>query len=416
MRMRKLGQGHSLMFFAPPEVDHRIREAGSNSGCVAVPDILRWVMSETCADIQHHLPHWACQGMDYQTRHIPWRNLRSGKLPGHKLAKAWLRPEEKTLETLYIEQNRDVPFESRLLEMAPEIQEQCRRLGVKSLEMLKMDEEQEREVEQEVQNEHQIERPAKATPVAHVVHQDVKDFVRMGTIPMTTDAITPAFSTLAQTSAVPPSSNSVWSPRLFATADFSRTIEVEHSNAIDDYLRPVHWILSSRTRPESDWTLVIISPHEANELLPDIRRSSSVQLHMYTPKVMQVMKAADDLKFYNIPSSGLIPWSEPLAIQLNQLNLFGGQLYLKDYSAYKDLCSFLGILATELSTEDNRVQRDGFIEHDPDDPPTPGRFQTSPLPFLKELFGLRRKGQSYFTTHLGKILHSRVLTEKDFAL
>jgi hypothetical protein len=65
---------------------------------------------------------------------------------------------------------------------------------------------------------------------------------------------------------------------------------------------------------------------------------------------------------------------------------------------------------------DIRVQRDGFIEHDLDDPPTPGRFQTSPLPFLKELFGLRRKGQSYFTTHLGKILHSRVLTEKDFGL
>ena len=41
-------------------------------------------------------------------------------------------------------------------------------------------------------------------------------------------------------------------------------------------------------------------------------------------------------------------------------------------------------------------------------------FNESPLTLLKMLFGLRRKGMSYQQTHMGKILHARLLSREDF--
>jgi hypothetical protein len=70
--MRQLGKGQSVAFFAPGEVDRRIRGLiprgqGSGDG-IRVIDILRWAMHETCWDILHHLPHWAQQGVDHHRR------------------------------------------------------------------------------------------------------------------------------------------------------------------------------------------------------------------------------------------------------------------------------------------------------------------------------------------------------------
>ena len=55
MRMRKLGHGHSVMFFAPLEVDLAIRAVvGKNDPTTQVTsvDILCWAIHETWADIQ----------------------------------------------------------------------------------------------------------------------------------------------------------------------------------------------------------------------------------------------------------------------------------------------------------------------------------------------------------------------------
>jgi hypothetical protein len=54
MRMRKLGHGQSIMFFAPPEVDRSIRLVSNKRVAedIHVSDILVWAMTETCSDIQ----------------------------------------------------------------------------------------------------------------------------------------------------------------------------------------------------------------------------------------------------------------------------------------------------------------------------------------------------------------------------
>ena len=48
--------------------------------------------------------------------------------------------------------------------------------------------------------------------------------------------------------------------------------------------------------------LVLLSPFEVNLLLPDIRASKHVHLHLYSPRTFQRRKPSDDLKLYVIPS------------------------------------------------------------------------------------------------------------------
>ena len=95
-----------------------------------------------------------------------------------------------------------------------------------------------------------------------------------------------------------------------------------------------------------DRLLVLLSPFEADRLMPDIRVSKYVHLHVYTPRTSKRMRPADDLMFYAIPP---VPdnWTPPWDL-IDQLNVFAGQLYLRDYGSYLWLRHFLGIQTKDL--------------------------------------------------------------------
>jgi hypothetical protein len=201
---------------------------------------------------------------------------------------------------------------------------------------------------------------------------------------------------------------------LIATKDFSITIQSSLDEA-SDYLRPINWIVS--TVDSSPTRFVIFSPYEIDTLLLDIRKSGRVRLHMYAPRTIQEMKSFDDLTFYCIPP--LPTPSSPLTAHLKiQLNLWAGQLYLPDYEQYLQLCNFLGLYTKDdVSDDDIIIQGDGFIK------PEHRRraisksecpFSTSPVPLLKEIMSLRRKGMPYSSTHIGRVLDAKLLTEADF--
>jgi len=274
-----------------------------------------------------------------------------------------------------------------------------------------MEEEQEREVDHEAERERQVERPPKAEAATHGVHKDVQGFVQTGLIPRDSSQIVSAFSSLKQSTTAP--LEGVWSPNLFATKDFSTTIRSSY-HSVSEYLQPVNWIISSSVQDRM--VVVLLSPYEVNELLPEIRQSRNVHLHLYSPKVTQSMRSFDDLKFFCIPP---LPssWVPPTMHLMSQVNLWAGQLYISDYQTYLQLCKFLGLYTQVLwSREDICIQLDGFIqpEHRRNAQMSDSPFTESPVPFLKELIGLRRKGMGYLLTHMGKILHARPLAENDF--
>ncbi|KAF9512307.1 hypothetical protein BS47DRAFT_1345572, partial [Hydnum rufescens UP504] len=112
-------------------------------------------------------------------------------------------------------------------------------------------------------------------------------------------------------------------------------------------------------------------------------------------KTTQSMISFDDFKFHCIPP---LPrkWIPLLSLVISQLNLWAGQLYLRDHRTYMELCRFLGIVTAEDGSAHRAVQTDGFVfpEHRGAGTAmqTSCSFTESPIPFIARVVGLRRKG------------------------
>ena len=409
--MRQLGKGQSVIFFAPGEVDRRIRSLFPSQVLpghrIGVLDVIRWAIHETCEDIYRYLPQWSQQGLDYHKRSLAYGKYRSaGDLEG--LRTAWLQSEAQTLEeTYWIASGTKVNTE---IHSVPFLSERIKELNPDVVELVhvRMAEEQEREVNHELEKEHLIayHRPRKAKPAPHTTHKEIRRFVQTGQLPDSYESthMSPLLVPINMAKVL--DSTTEWSPSPLATVDFTTTTSNPCSIGLTEYLRPVNWVLSSGSGKNS--TVVVISPYEANELLPIIRKSNTVRLHIYAPRVRSSMRSFSDLTFYSIPDSLENSWSAPAHVR-TELNLFAGQLYFDNRQEYKRVCELLGLKMAHPGAERSDV--DGFV------PPayrTGGSspFARSRIPILKKLIGLRQKGTGYHRTNLGQILNGNALSEE----
>ncbi|KAI9432124.1 hypothetical protein H4582DRAFT_2084063 [Lactarius indigo] len=335
------GKEHSVMFFAPGEVDRRIRgliSRGQDSEKgVRVTDVLRWAMHETCWDIVHHLPHWAQQGVDHHRRFSAYKRYDStGELK--VLRSSWLQPESKTLEEIYEPVSRaQGAWLGPEINSVPSLRERLERLGVTRLTDVRMAEEQEREVNHEVEVEGHAEYPPKVFPAEHIICGEIRHFVSTGVLAKFSMYIIPLFTPTEIDKAL--DSTAGWTPSPLATIDFAITTTDSSITDSTDYLRPVNWILSSGFGKES--VAIVISPYEANELLPNIRKSGKVRLHVYAPRVTASMRSFSDLTFYTVPES---PEKWTAAAHLRtELDLFARQLYFDTIQEYRRLCALLAL-------------------------------------------------------------------------
>ncbi|EUC59846.1 large low complexity protein, putative, partial [Rhizoctonia solani AG-3 Rhs1AP] len=423
MRMRKLGHGQSVIFAAPPEIDTLIRNASPKpikpEDMIDTLDVLRWAMLETCKDLEHHVSHWAHQGIEFNRRLDAETHYgRTQDITAFQ--KGWTAPESRTLEKMYgvpspKALSKRVGFMRRAFEV-PELRKGLEKLGVKKLDDPYMDEEQEREVYHEVEQEQQTQRPPKGHPKKHSVHSEVRSFIKTGKLPANQSGILPLFHPLRASNG---QMFKGWSSLLFASADFLQTVTASPTDHLSEYMRPVNWIVSG-----SGNVRVVLSPYEVNELLPSIRKQSAVQLHVYAPRVSLAMLSFSDLQFYSIPATpSSHVSSRVLSTAQLQLDLFAGQLYLPSYQDYTLLCASLGLFILSENEDDLKieVESDGFVkprhrgqlvERHPEY--SNCQFTDTPVPSLKDLIGRRRKGMKYLLTHVGQILHARSLTPKSF--
>ncbi|KAF8270963.1 hypothetical protein EI94DRAFT_1721603 [Lactarius quietus] len=242
-------------------------------------------MHETCRDISHHLSHWAEQGVDHHRRSSAYKQYSSTKDLG-ALRNSWLQPESKTLEAMYepVSRAQGAVF-SREINGIPALRERLEQLGVTRLIDVRMAEEQEREVLHEV------------LPEEHMVCDEILNFVSTGILSEPSRHIIPLFAPTKLDDAL--NSMGRWSPTPLATRDFAITTTNSSITHMTDYLRPVLWILSSGSGKKS--IAIVISPFEANELLPVIRTSGKVRLHIYAPRITSSMRSFSNLTFYSIP-------------------------------------------------------------------------------------------------------------------
>ena len=286
----------------------------------------------------------------------------------------------------------------------PSIRKRMKHLGITELVNVRIAEEQEREVKHEVELERQVERPPRAQPADHVVRRDIRKFVETGMLPGPSAHILPLLVPINMARALDLSTE--WSPSPLTTTDFTTTVLNSNGTRLTQYLRPVNWILSSGSGKDS--IVIVISPFEANELLPEIRKKRKVRLHIYAPRVTASMRSFSDLTFHSIPDTPAERWTAPEHARI-ALNLFSGQLYFDDKEEYESVCVLLALSKAHPGAK--YCQVDGFV------PPEyrtgrPSPFAKSKISILKTLIGLRRKGMSYDRTHLGQILKAIPLSDE----
>lgn len=419
--MRRLGNGQSVKFFAPMDIDQKIKQFSDSPGAI---DVLRWVMLETCDDLSHSVPHWVAQGFNFQNRTCAWQGFVQSDGDHHdELREYWLQPEAKTLQEMYgssLQEKSSCTIRTHPNANFSEIDGRRDDLGFARESVLRahLDEEQEREVDVELEQEWQIERPPGVEPAKHNLHGDVGVLVKCGRFVQGSTAFVSLVEALKNQSGALTKVSS-WTKKLIATKDFADTVLTHDSVEAPDYLRPINWILTlNKDAPDGgSGALVLLSPFEVNELLPNIRTSKFAHLHTYSPRVIQNAISFENLMFYTVPTPSR--WVAPDPYITMQLNLMAGQLYILDFATYAKLLDFLGLVShTSTPQEDmpEDISGGGFVRPDYHR----GRmrevcpFKKSPIPFIKAIVNLRRKGMSYFPTHLGKILITSPLAPEDF--
>ena len=422
--MRKLGSTHSIFFLASTEILRYITAAtGIMSACISSKDVIDWSIKETLAQLRTYAPLWANQGFNFDDRNAAWEGHIQGTTPTEAFTQILKEKESHTLGDLYgvgrVDQKYDRCNQVGLKQV---IQERYDGFGLKHSDPAMTQEEQEREVAQEKEEERQIERPPAAFPNPHSLHADVQSLVSTGVTPHRSLAIVPAVYCLSQTtlSNFVKTSGRDGFPNIWVTSDFMRTIQAMRggqltSTLLDDFLRPVEWVLSSTKQPH----LVLLSPFEANALIDDIRQSEFVTLHTYGARSSRMVRSFEDLRSFMVPHRDDLP-PFPSDV-INELNLFAGQLYFRSMDAYEETCGMLGLYLRELPEDlgqyASAIGVTGFVRGSKARAALglqESQFSDNPVEFLRKLIGLRRKGQGFLPTHLGQVLHARELYEIDF--
>ncbi|KIW82284.1 hypothetical protein Z517_05311 [Fonsecaea pedrosoi CBS 271.37] len=422
MRMRKLGQGQSVVFCVPKEIERQFlsQKKAPESTDIGVPDVLCWAITETWADTRRSIPLWALQGRRFEHQRQLWATAGTEEeVMSRRHAERFLEEEAQTLEDRYrpsIANDTPAFMQANHNINLRRIEDRCREFHTLEHSTATLREEQERELSPEIVQEREVQRPAPAEPALHRIHADVKAFVMNGAIKNRSNAFKPAFETLRQTSAASHLDLSQFPCGILTTVDFASTVQsLGQSSLLDSYQRPVQWILTSigDGRDNNIKHVVIISPYEAQMLLTDIRSSTRVTLHLYAPRPNLGIRPIDGLDLYRV--TAMLTPSTLSRQYVYQLNLFAGQLYLDSFQEYVEVCTLLGV-ASEAAKEGSTIAADGFIIRDCNGQVhSASTFRDSPVSCLRVLMTkIRKNCEEIGKTHMGAILGGRLLSPSDF--
>ncbi|KAJ8068302.1 hypothetical protein OCU04_003865 [Sclerotinia nivalis] len=422
MRMRKLGKGQSVVFCAPNDIRRKILECVQRTASheIEVKDVLLWCIKNTLDHIRKCVVPWAIQGKRHYER-LAILRASPGIVP-----ESIQEPESQSLEERYGLGKEEADEHwlgrrmsntgKRYIKELANIRQKCIDFNSTSFAGASFHEEQERELQPERELEVQREHVPRVSASAHSLHPDVKELVMTGTMKRKNaadDSFIPAFDLFRVTSAKKLLDDCKWPESLWITSDYAQTVKMARSDEKDFFLRPVHWIVTFKQKHET--CCVVFSPFEVQELRPFIEKYKKVTLSIYSPRLSLSLRSFESLDVHTVPP---LPSSWTIPPSVMQLNLFAGQLYLRSYDEYIRLCQFLG-LCHYPPQDDVEIACDNFV-------PVSSRaafdpvmeevcpFVESPVGFLQKVFALRRKGQSFEDTHMGKILNGELLMRKDF--
>lgn len=430
MRLRKLGKGQTVVFCISQEIQAKIMERTATplSSDITVADVILWSISETHVEIRRSMPLWAVQGERFFFQDKLWKQVcQDGRtLLSKEHAENFQEKEAQSLDDRF----RPCQVHSQPLHLADNsdanllrIAERCQQFEELQFNSSTLQEEQERELSPEIEQERQVQKAPAASPAPHKLHEHIRKFAIDGVFTSDSEAYMPAFEALKDSSAASDFSvqQLAGEGRLLVTMDFAKTVKPfsRSSYLSDAFQRPVQWLLTSRVKGTTNVDrIIIISPYEANQLYKRMESSTAAALHVYKPRCNSGYAPLDALDFHTV-SAQVGPSIVPRGLAM-QLSLFSGQLYIRSYGDYKEICSFLG-LSTEAVTEEMskqgwKVAADGFILSDGHGRPGGGSGpRQSPVGFFKILMSkIRRNGDGIAKTHMGSLLEGKIFQASEF--
>ncbi|KAK7928695.1 hypothetical protein PG985_005693 [Apiospora marii] len=443
MRLRQLGTTQLVTFYAPPEVDRSIRDICRKKDYERIqsPDVLQWLMNNTCDGIELLQPLYYAQGTDYCRRiqaELDYPRFVSDDDERNAYVSAIKQNERQTLQHLYGPQKKgkltvaEIRGKSRL---APYMRElEARRKGFQdtgaAVHASALQEvEQERETEYEIELVRQVKRLPSYSPYQFPgLYRDLEIFARTGRMPGGSDWFVPMFRALSRTGLgrkYRVRRHHVGFP-LYLSGEFEKTVKVVVESYSDQFMRPVQWVLYSPSPP----TAAVVTPEEAENLIPMLRGAeAATYLLTYAAPVTRRMACFNSLRFFSIPS---LPesWKAPTELVV-ELGLFAGRLYF-DWDEYSAVCRTMGIDESMATTEDFDVMTeqettsiaesstdtsipavDESVEAKPSrnghKEQEPSGFTSKPFTFTREWLSVRRRGQDIAHSPMGFIASGKPL-------
>ncbi|KAF2267772.1 hypothetical protein CC78DRAFT_591207 [Lojkania enalia] len=409
MRLRLLGQTQSIIFFSPPEVHQSIMDlrAGDKLSLPDSSDVIRWLLEQTCNSIEQLEPLYYSQGMNYLQRaqaKIDNPAFLKEETQRARYMSAVRAKELQTLKQLYEPKNLQRGPDHKASDFSLSLRHHARELlqrrkdfqdgGIAVHSSAFEEVEQEREVEFEVESVREVHNPVHFAGFGvQRLHKDIKEFATTGRLPAGSDAYEPMFCALQKT-ALAMKQDSITATAtpsgLFVSTQFSRTVQLNEPN--DNFLRPCQWILWSRLTERG--VGLIVSPEEANSLIPILRKGSApTHLIIYSTPVTRRMLQFNNLDYHAtppLPSDFQVPpWMKI------ELGIFAGRLYFS-WDEYEEL---LGYLSSPTVGSDGSCHQSSHFA-----------FAKKPLAFLHEWLAVRRKGQDYEHTPMGYITTGKPLS------
>lgn len=400
MRMRLLGRGHSIAFWASFEADTRIRQLctlGETKPTNA--HVFKFICANSNHFEEENTVHWYVAALNY-----------TKKIAAIRQSEKWLSLEypEKQLKYLY-EQCVDDEFVTlkdmygikdasqiqTAIEKFAKLQNSHRSdgkiakfiggIGIivkKKLQKQEhrdfapdFDEEQEKELEQELEEERKVIRPPPAVAVQPKYNECLKDLIR-GKQTISSLLESKSIVRIAETLhgkrlyARYKRDDDAWADNLFATTDFSQVISTENGSG-DEFLRPVRWIVeipqSKLTRKENKPAFLLVSSYECNKLLPYLRLSKSAVLRMYEPRLSQVHNNLLHEKRLMVTAMDK-EHIQRIDLKLEaQIAVFTGSMYFGSDAEQNAYCNFIGVVPRPFNTQqtiafaNKKIQPNGFV-------------------------------------------------------
>jgi hypothetical protein len=368
MRMRMLGKGHSVMFFASSEVHKSIQSTTRNNPSGF--DVLKWSLVNTIAQTSENFLYWGLQGISYYKRQVLYEKYFKSK-DFKKFSSYSEEPEIPNIRLLYGRNRKETPIPSIIKSKTSIIQSQLKPFSVdlhrfsdlcqslishsslfvsteKKFAHL-LDEEQELELEIEVEVEAEVEKQKliAVKPEKHSLERELMLWFESGEIPSKSLVFQKVFKGLGITSLKGISQPFAWNSKVWLTLDFMRTVSITSGG--DYYLKPVRWLgfSGSLQNPKS---LVVLSSFEANELIK-VSDNQPVKLFWFCPR-----SRSSQINLFSRENSKI-----PLDL-LQNLNVFAGNQYFFSSLEIDEFLKFIGYCPMPRKSDEQKFYCKGMIQ------------------------------------------------------